>query len=189
MQNKAYEFYHELPAWAKGVLAVGGALVGYLIVNKVMKDAKNMKNIKEQMASVNDAGTELQNIIKTGIRRSYADSQFSSWADSIQKAFSGCDWEQPLFPAGFNAQLTFGLTGWSGSGSKLANIVLKLKNDADFLKLITTYKVRTYDQCGFPPFAGDFTGNLYSAVADELNDSEINALNNYLKKQKINYTF
>jgi hypothetical protein len=178
-----------LPTWAKGVIAVGGALVGYLLVNKIIKDIKNKKSIKEQMESVKNASNELQNIVKSGTKPSYADSQYSSWSDSLQKAFAGCDWEQPLFPTGVNVGYTFGLTGWSGSGAKLANVVLKLKNDADFLKLITVYGVRTYDQCGFPPISGDFTGNLYSAVADELSDAEINALNKYLAKQKINYTF
>jgi hypothetical protein len=99
-----------------------------------------------------------------------------AWADSIQKQFDGCD----MSVGAGGAVLT-------SSGQVLNDICIKLQNDADFLKLVAAYGVRTYDQCGY--FTGDFTGSLYQAVTDELSTSEVDAINKVLVKHNVTYRF
>ena len=102
------------------------------------------------------------------MRLTYPESQYKGWANQLAIEFAGCD----------PTNASFGI---------LINIIYKLKNDVDFLKLCTSYDIRTYDQCGL--WNGDFKGNLYEAVKDEFNNDDIIKLNKALRGQKITYQF
>lgn len=186
-KTKVIDYYKDLPSWAKGVVIVAGvglfAYAGIKLAKVIFpSDAK-----KKQKESVDKVKKDIAALAKQGIKPTYNESQYIQWADSLAAQFEGCDFGQPLFPAGMNAWLPVGFTGWSASGAKLANIALKIKNDMDFAKLVSAYGVRTHDQCGY--LTGNFTGSLPSAVSDELSQSEINTINKYLKAQKITYQF
>ncbi len=189
MENKTAKFWYDLPNWSKGVIAVGGLTALYFAVTATLRRIKKGEENKKSREIINKVEDDIAKLQSSGMKLSYNNSQYNLWADSIAKTFSGCDWEQPIFPTGMTPWIPIGFTGWSGSGAKLANIMLKIKNDLDFAKLVSVYGIRTYDQCGTWPFAGDFTGSLPSAVADELNDSEIATINKYLKDNKITYQF
>ena len=46
----ALRVYTELPSWAKGVVVVGGLVVGYLAVTSILKSIKAKKNKEESLA-------------------------------------------------------------------------------------------------------------------------------------------
>jgi len=158
-----YNYWKDLPPIAKGIIAVGGSVAGYFLIRKILKRQPG----KESIA---DAQTELNNLQQ---QPTYSDVQFSAWADRITNEFSGCD-----------PTTTASLDGFTTSGRTVNNIFKVLNNNADFLKLILAFGVRTYDQCGL---FTDFTGNLYSAVNDELTQSEISKLNATLTGRGIVY--
>ena len=181
-QNKTFEVWSGLPTWAKGVIAVGGLAIVYFTTRSILRGIKEKKSAKDQKETVTTQEKELRNLLNTGTRLSYPDGQYNSWADAIKNQFEGCDSGQNIFSKDVP------LIGyWSGSGNKMKDIVNQLKNNADFLKLVNAWGVRTYDQCGWG--TGDVSGNLYNAVSDELDRGEIIALNNILKKKGITYQF
>jgi hypothetical protein len=183
------KIWDELPTWSKGVIAVGGLVAVYFAITQTLKRIKQAEANKKNREIIDKVEDDIETLEKQGMKLTYMPSQYNQWSDAIAKTFSGCDWEQPLFPTGFSPWLPIGFVGWSGSGAKLANIMLKIKNDLDFAQLSASYGIRTYDQCGFWPFSGEFTGSLPSAVSDELSEGEIVAINNYLKAQGITYRF
>ena len=47
MQDKVYNFYKELPPWAKGVIVVGGAAVVYFTATRIFRNIKNARNKRD----------------------------------------------------------------------------------------------------------------------------------------------
>jgi len=185
MENKAYQYWSGLPSWAKGIVAVGGIAIGYFgirsFINKIKEDAAKKNQVKTQT----EQKDELEQNIQNGIKPTFATSQYNQWADELQAQFDGCDFQ--LHIPNVDPRIIFN-NNWSGSGQKLANIIIQFKNDSDFLALSTSWGAsRTYDQCGWG--TGNFEGNLSQAVTDELDQSEIQAINEYLATQKITYRF
>ncbi len=178
MANKAYDYWQGLPTWAKGVIAVGGIAIVYFTAKSVFKQIKQKAELEKERKTQIEYKNDLASLKKRGIIPSYTSSQYKSWADKIEKQFSGSD-------TTFIAHYVAG--GWSGSGGTLKDIIVQFKNDADFASFVDAYGIRTYDQAGW--FTGNFTGNIFQAVQDELSRNEIEVLNDYLTKQKITYKF
>jgi len=179
-QSKALEIWNGLPTWAKGVIAVGGVAIVYFTTKTIFKKIKGKRDLKNQQETLNAQNADIRNLQNTGVRASYPDSQYKSWADSIQNQFDGCDYGQNVFSADVPI-----IGYWSSSGKKVKDIFDKLKNDLDYLKLSQAWGIRTYDQCGWG--TGDVTGNLSYAISDELDRGEIMGLNNLLAKKGISY--
>ncbi len=175
-------YWTDLPQWAKGAIAVGGLAVVYFAARGVWKQFRKVEEQGKARQTVREQKSEIADMQRNGVRPSYPESQFKSWADRLQKQYDGADLNNNLFD--YNIPV---LGTWSGSGKVTAQIVGQLKNNLDFLKLSDAWGVRTYDQAGW--FTGDFTGNLIQAVNDELDNGEVNALNNILKKNGISYRF
>lgn len=169
MSNKAFEYYKELPSWAKGVVVIGVLGIGYIIISKLYKGVKEQQKSADQRRTNQAQLEEKRNLENLGMRLTYPKSQYKAWADAIQTQLSGCD---PL----------------EHSMTVIGNAIGKLKNDLDFLELSTAWGVsRTYDQCGWG--MGDFTGSFQQAVNDELRTVEINILNKDLASKGISYRF
>jgi hypothetical protein len=185
MANKAYQYYTELPSWAKGIVVVGTLGVVYFVGKGILDKIKANAQVAKQMETINTQTDEINQMQQSGVKPTFSDSQYKSWADGIANQFSGCDAipKVPLVPAKF---LGF-ITNWSGSGAYFVNIISKFKNDLDFLKLSQAYGIRTYDQCGWG--TGDVTGTLAQAIADELDDNEVTAINKVLSTSGIKYSF
>jgi len=162
----AYKVYSDLPAWAKGVVVVGGIAIVYFTGKSIYKGIASKIAAGKDAKAVKDTKDEIRVVQQTGVRASYAESQYKAWADVLQKAFEGCD---PL----------------NTVPSTVYGIVKQLKNDLDWLKLVQSYGVRTHDQCGW--FMGDFTGNLYAALYDDLDSGEISKVNKFLSERGITY--
>ena len=184
MENsKTYQYYKELPTWAKGVAVVGVlvavGLVGYGIIKKLQQDAKNRAAQKK----LNDVRNELENQTNQGVVRSYPKSQYNAWAGELEDQFAGCD---------ISIGAPFGIVSdyydLSNSGKKLYDIASKLNNDIDYLELVDSFDIRTYDDCGI--WNGDVENvTLNEAISNELNTSEIAFINNLMKNHSISYKF
>jgi hypothetical protein len=179
MAGKALGVWNGLPTWAKGIIAVGGVAIVYFTSKSIIKRIREAKVKKEAEKATVQQSSEIKDLENAGQKASYPDSQYKSWADGIVNQFSGCDF----------AIENFALSNLfaSYSGQYLYNILQKLNNNVDFLKLQTAFGVRTYDQCGV--FNGDFTGNLTQAVNDEFSASEIEECNKLFAKKGIIYRF
>lgn len=184
MKNGAYNYYKELPPWARGVVIVGGLFVVYLAGTAILRKLKREKDAKESKEGLRESEAEKRRLQNSGVRPSYPASQYTTWANSIEQAFDGCD---PSGQLSWGADSPLGAVSfWSSSGYKVATILNQLRNDLDFLSLSTAWGIRTYDACGW--FTGDVTDVDFSkAVADELTAREIGNLNLILKSKGIKY--
>jgi len=182
VQGKIMEVWEGLPAWAKGVVAIGGIAIGYFGVTSFIGKLKADAALADARATQQNQEKELEDLQNQGVKPSFPTSQYKQWADELQSQFDGCD------PSLSVAWLT--KYAMSSSGAKLGNIVLQFKNNADFLSLSTAWgSARTYDQCGPSWATGAFTGNLSQAITDELDTSEIKNINTELSKLGITYRF
>lgn len=184
MESQVYKFYKELPPWAKGIVVVGGLAVIYFGGRSVFRKINQAKQAQDSKDSVRGAENDVRNLQNTGLRASYSDTQYKTWANSLQQAFEGCD---PSGNITWGADSPLGVVSvWSTSGYKVAEIFNQLKNDIDYLKLLTAWGVRTYDACGW--WTGDVKDvDLSKAISDELTDRERSNLNKILSKKGIKY--
>lgn len=184
--QKLYAYYKDLPPWAKGVIIVGSAAVVVYTTHAIVKGINDRKKKMDAQAQLVQYVKDLNDLIKQGVNPTYQESQYNIWADKIESQFAGCDPSLPTCPGGITG--IGGSLSYSDSGYVVKNIVLQLKNDADFLCLQAAFKTRTYDACGI------WTGNvgpvtLSGAIVDELNECEVKGLNDLLASQQITYKF
>ncbi|MCE5295091.1 MAG: hypothetical protein LLF94_10840 [Chlamydiales bacterium] len=177
MANGFFSYYKELPQWAKGVVVIGGAVVVGLIGISVVRKLRGVSDIAKAKRQLRNTNNDLKALEQTGLRGSFPKSQYSAWASQLHTQFGGCDFSATFY----SSRLPFA----SSSFIMLANIVKQLKNDVDWLSLVSEYGVKTYDQCGIG--TGDFTGDLYAAISDELTAQETAELNKLLQERKISY--
>lgn len=181
MKAGMYEYYKELPGWAKGGIVIGGALVIGFTGYKIYKGVQGLVDKSNANKSLKDVAADIKNAQDSGLSASFSDSQYAGWASQLQAQFDGCDMSAIAYftPASIDM---------STSAQVLYNIVKGFGNNVDFLKLVNAWGIRTYDACGV--WNGDVTNvNLYGAVSDELSSGEIEAINKLLATRNITYKF
>lgn len=178
MTNKFFEYYKELPGWAKGVVFIGGIGVVYIFSSQIIKKIKKDAEQRKAMEDIVTQKGELKNLLGTGMRLSYPISQYTAWANSLESQFSGCDVSIVTYVAP---------SFLSYSGKKLYSVIDALKNDADMLQLQVSWGIREYDACGL--WNGNVKGTLSYCVNDELDEVEVKAINTLLTKKGIKYQF
>ena len=166
MANKAYSYYKELPAWAKGVVVVGGLAVTYIFVSQIISRIKKQASDKQNKQAVESAKDDLQELRKNGIKPTLSKAQTDSMADAILNQYKNAD---VLLQSYSVTEREFN----------------KLKNDADFLMLKTSWGVRTYPDAFFGSVSNV---TLEAAIQNELFNSSIDKLNAILSKKGIKYT-
>lgn len=177
-----YDYYKELPLWAKGVVVVGGGFIAYTTAKRLINYIDEKSKQAQAGQTINATNDELTDLKDKGTVPSVTLSQAKGWADEITKQYEGCD-----FALGSVILPVPVLAIQSNSAKLTYSIFDKLKNDADFLLLVKAFDVRTYDDCGWG--TGDVKNvTLYGAIADELNATEREALNKLLQKKGIKYT-
>jgi len=182
-QGKVFSYYTQLPNWAKGVVIVGSLGVTYLFASQIIKIIRKDADKRKAEEGLKDTREEQTKLEEAGVLRSFPKSTYKGWADNIEEQFTGCDMTSPIIPSN-----TVGIpyiSGWSGSAVTLYNILNELKNDLDFVDLIDAFGNREYNDCIF----GTVKGNLYKAVSNELNTTEIRGMNDTLKTKGIKYKF
>lgn len=180
IRTKLIDWWQPLPAWAKGVVVVGGGAVVVYTGYSIVQSINAAKRKKEEEAKLKRFSDDLTNLNNSGIYQSYQQSQYEQWADVIQTQFTGCDFSTPGFGCG--------LSGFSNSGRIVLNIVDAFKNDADFLALQTAFGTRDISKhwwCG-----GDMKAvTLSAAIVDQLSAGEIECLQTKLQSKNIKYRF
>jgi hypothetical protein len=170
MEKGLYKFYKELPSWAKGVLAIsavaGVGLIGWKIYRAVNPSDEEKKNA----LLLKDIDSEIARLRKKGIKQSYADSQYKTFADSC--------WEGMKYCVGDNY-------------GNVEDILKSMKNDLDVLLLQKAYGERQLYCFGIP--AGS-KKELFQAVKSELGNEwggvtgyRVNSINSNWKDKGITY--
>jgi hypothetical protein len=170
----ALRVYTELPSWAKGVVVVGGLVVGYLAVTSILKSIKAKKNKEESLAEVNNANSELNTQIQTGKGPTIARSTAEVMANAIVAASNDCGTEEKQMYAQFD----------------------KVQNQADILLFVDVFGLRKKVRC---PFSDDPRESFWSTntppmslsamINSELDATQIATINNKLASKGITYKF
>jgi hypothetical protein len=170
----ALRVYTELPSWAKGVVVVGGLVVGYLAVTSILKAIKAKKTEAESKAEISQANTELNTQIKLGNGPTIQRSQAEVMANAIVAASNDCGTDEKQIYAQFD----------------------KVKNQADILLFVDVFGLRKKVRC---PFSDDPRESFFSSdtppmslsamINSELDTTEIQTLNNKLATKGIKYKF
>ena len=172
-------WFKSLPWYAQIGLFILVLVLLYFFVYKPIKAKLSSGNYQ---AAVNQSQTALNQLAQQGVKPSYGEAQYTSYANSLTSAFDGC--------TGANNANQF----WS----ILEPIFQAMKNDADVYALIKAYGVRTFDKCGL--FTGDFTGDLSASLGEKFSGTEgwiiavgekdgLPYINKILKKNSIVFTF
>ena len=91
MANKVYQYYKELPSWAKGIVVVGGIAIIYFATKQTIARLRKQSESKDAKTSVENAKNELQQLSNDCIRPTITKSQADAYAEKIVKQFKGAD--------------------------------------------------------------------------------------------------
>jgi hypothetical protein len=166
--------YTELPSWAKGVVVVGGLVVGYIAVTSSLKKINANKAKLESEKEVNNVTNELQIEINRGNKPTLSVSTIDAMANAIVAASNDCGTDEKQIYAQFD----------------------KVSNQADILLLVQKFGLRKKVRC---PFSDDPRESFFSAdtppmslsamLNSELDTTELQTLNNKLATKGIKYKF
>ena len=170
----ALRVYTELPQWAKGVVVVGGLVVGYLAVTAILRKLKEAKTKAESLTEVNDATSELQTEIKSGKKPSLPKTTIEAMANAIVAASNDCGTDEKQIYAQFDKETI----------------------QDDVLFLVQVFGLRQKVRC---PFSDDPRESFFSAntppmslsamLNSELDTTQMQTLNNKLATKGIKYKF
>ncbi len=158
------DYFKQLPTWAKGVIAVGILGITGIVLYKGYSWISGMIEKQRQGTALQDTQKELDKLSAAGQVPSYPDIQYELWANAMEECYQG----------------------WGTCTGD--TIFVNLHNDADMVKLIKAFGVRTI-KSGRLNVAPDLTGDLAKVVRDELDETEIGYVNNVLEKNGITYRF
>ena len=138
--DKLYNYYTELPSWAKGVVVVGGLGMLYIIGSKIYA---SLKPKPEDVVNVQNDIEKL--VIK--MQPSYGDASYDQYANTI-----------------YNAQRT---SAGNDSGAIL-DVAKLMKNDLDVAKLVKAYGTRQDYAFGFPTDSYGLFGAMRKGIESDL---------------------
>lgn len=164
MSNSAYQYYKDLPGWAKGTVIVGGALIGFFVGKSIWDTVKkalapppvNLKEAKDAVSTLNALASQGQTPTQT-------DAQFQGYVSTLVTSMSGC------FQSFVNVQTVFS----------------NLNNNADLYKLIAVFGTQTVNECLW----GSDTYSLSEALNARLNSAQVANINSILATKGISYSF
>lgn len=165
------QFWSQLPIWGKVIMIV----IITFIIYQIYKWIKRKIEASNYNAAVNQSQTALNQLADQGVKPSYGQAQYTSMANALQQAFTGC-------------------------GAAYSDIVAptfkQMKNEADIYALIQNYGVRKFDECGWGSFEGDlaaalgykFSGIRFCSPLD-LTCGSLPAINKILKDNGLIFQF
>lgn len=151
--------YSGLPSWARGAVVVGGAVVGYTVLNRLLKK-------EPEKQEPNAAGDKLAQLAQMGIYPNYSRAQLESFSNAIVQAIWDCGTDE----------------------TAIYNVMRAMKNEADIYSLINVYGVREYKGC-FENFFGLVSRSLSGAISSELDAGEKRKVNEILRGNGITFQF
>jgi hypothetical protein len=170
MKDKLFRYYTELPTWAKGVVVVTAtgavALVGYRIY-KALYPSQSEKVAKALLNSVKD---DIQKLISQGLKPSFSDAQYQTFATTIWNGMKSCADDHYG-----DVELT----------------LKKMKNNLDVALLIQAYGTRTLYCFGIPSGTYDMMTAVRKELGNEwggLTDYRVKSILADWQKKGITYT-
>jgi hypothetical protein len=127
--NKIYDYYKDLPAWAKGIVIVGGVGIVAFAGIKIAKAIFPSKVRQQEQQQEKDLEQEIKDQEKQGKKQTFPDSNYLGFANTIYDSIRYC------------------------VGDDYANVVStckKMMNDIDVAKLILAYGTRQRYCFGVP---------------------------------------
>jgi hypothetical protein len=176
MENKFGTFWNGLPTWSKGVLAIGGVGILFIIGRTIYKNAQASKELQAENQAGIKAAEEIKVLENQGLRATYMDSQYETFSQSLVDAMNGCGTTE----------------------DNVYNVFRSMKNDVDIRKLISIFGIRYYQPCAasqpvsYTKWLWDdqsFGGGLPSWLSYDLTTDEIQQVNAILKSNNVNYSF
>jgi hypothetical protein len=157
-KNKIYAYYTELPAWAKGLVIVGGvgllAFAGIKIARAVFPSEKRRKE-REINRNIQE---EIKEAEQQGQKATFPDSSYDLYANSIHNAIQFCVGDDY---------------------DTVVKISKRMMNNLDVAKLIKAYGTRQRYCFGLPAGGKD---DLFTSLQAELGQ-EWGGITNYRIKQ------
>jgi hypothetical protein len=138
--DKLYNYYKDLPPWAKGVVVVGGLGMVYIIGSKIYAA---LKPKPQDVVNVQNDIVKLE----TKMQPSYGDASYDQYANTI-----------------YNAQRT---SAGNDSGAIL-DVAKLMKNDLDVAKLVKAYGTRQDYAFGFPTESYGLFGAMRKGIEADL---------------------
>jgi len=174
MAKGFYQYYKDLPSWAKGVVVIGGGLVAYLGVTTIMRKIKQAKETAMAMQEVDSANSELQAEIRSGKKPTINNTIAEAISNGIISASNDCGTDEKLIFSQFD----------------------KVNNQADILLLVQVFGLRKKIRCVFSDdpresFMSAYTHpmSLSAILNSELDTTQLQTLNNKLATKGIKYKF
>lgn len=152
---------------ARGIIAVAAVGTTMYVGYKAYKYFSAADDRGDLKAENKDAAKDLKTLMQSGVKATYMDSQYTTWANQLKEAFDGC----------------------GTSNGTWRSIYGQMKNDVDVLKLQDAYGTRTFDECNWEGNFGDFEGTLSQAIVHELSTNEQSELNKLLETAKISIRY
>jgi hypothetical protein len=154
MQNKMYQYYTELPSWAKGIVVVGGvAVLGY-ITFKIYRRFFPTDKEKKSRELANTIDNQIKKSEKDGLKQSFTDPNYITFANTL--------YESMRYAIGDDY-------------GKVVDIMKSMKNNLDVEKLIKAFGFR---QNYFIGIDKGEPADLFSWINEELG-SEYLGITNY----------
>jgi len=138
--DKLYNYYKDLPPWAKGVVVVGGLGMVYIVGSKIYAA---LKPKPQDIVNVQNDIVKLE----TKMQPSYGDASYDQYANTI-----------------YNAQRT---SAGNDSGAIL-DVAKLMKNDLDVAKLVKAYGTRQDYAFGFPTDSYGLFGAMRKGIEADL---------------------
>ena len=155
---KVYQYYKDLPPWAKGVVVVGGVLVVYLVGSRVYRAVFPTEAQRKNRELEKNIDSEISKLQGNGKKASFSDSNYNTFANTIYNSMR------------------------YAVGDDYGTVELTLKrmqNDLDVAKLIKAFGVKQDYFFGLP--AGDKM-DLFTYIQKELGN-EYGGFTNYRVKR------
>jgi hypothetical protein len=155
---KVYQYYKDLPPWAKGVVVVGGAVVVYLVGSRVYRAVFPTEAQRKNRELEKNIDSEISKLQGNGKKASFSDSNYNTFANTIYNS------------------MRFAV----GDDYGTVELTLKrMKNDLDVAKLIKAFGLKQDYFFGLP--TGDKM-DLFTYIQKELGN-EYGGLTNYRVKR------
>jgi hypothetical protein len=138
--DKVYNYYKDLPPWAKGVVVVGGLGMVYIIGSKIYAATKPKP---QDIVNVENDIDKLE--IK--MQPSYGDASYDQYANTI-----------------YNAQRT----SMGNDSGAILDVAKLMKNDLDVAKLVKAYGTRQDYAFGFPTEKYGLFGAMRKGIESDL---------------------
>jgi hypothetical protein len=170
MANKVYDYYKDLPSWAKGIVVVGGVgftlLIGYQIYKRVFKSEEAKKSADE----LKHLGNDINASIEKGLKPSFSQSSYDSYANIIYSSMRQASYADDY-------------------GSVEATLK-KMKNNLDVELLKKSFGVRQDYILGIPQKEMDLFTYIRKELGNEwggLTDYRVVSVNKDWKSKGITY--